>query len=257
MSPPTAPASAAVLLGRLVPGLLPLSAVLSALVDAEAAVLERPAGSALPDADGGCPGMLVLERGSLAIGAVHESGRTITLRRVCAGEACGHVLRCAPGSGGWSVACVAERDVRGVLLSQGLCERLLRESPPFRRFAFAELAARLRAAERLACAAAFEPLDHRVAAALLARAGRAGTGELALTHQELADELGCTREAASRVLERLERTGAIALGRGRVAVRDRRALQGLGGRVVGANDSLRQRAVSSPSPDRLASTLTR
>ncbi|MCK7492820.1 MAG: helix-turn-helix domain-containing protein [Comamonadaceae bacterium] len=56
-------------------------------------------------------------------------------------------------------------------------------------------------------AVAFHKLDRRLAAALLGR----GT-VVALTHQQLADELGSVREIVTRVLRELRRPGLGAVG---------------------------------------------
>lgn len=55
----------------------------------------------------------------------------------------------------------------------------------------------------------------------------AGSHPLALSHQELADLAGTTREVVSRCLERLERTGAIELGRKRIRILDADKLEAM------------------------------
>lgn len=68
-------------------------------------------------------------------------------------------------------------------------------------------------------------LDVRLASALLAHAGNAkaaadGGALIAVTHQELADELGTVREMISRILDDFAVQGMVELGRGRIRMCD-------------------------------------
>jgi CRP/FNR family transcriptional regulator len=49
-------------------------------------------------------------------------------------------------------------------------------------------------------------------------------GCLETTHERLAAQIGASREAVSRALKKLEDTGCISLGRGRITVEDRARL---------------------------------
>lgn len=72
-------------------------------------------------------------------------------------------------------------------------------------------------------------LDIRLAAALLQHADALSDPALhiRITHQELADELGTVREMISRLLDDFEQRGMVELGRARLRVADRTALQAL------------------------------
>ncbi len=219
----------AMMLERVVPTLSPLPPDLAAAVNAEATVVERAAGSVMVEDGGRCGGMLLLEQGTLAVTATSGSGRSLVLHRARPGEPCGFVFRCLDAVAPYAAACTAETGVRGVLLPPELCERLLRDSPAFRDYVLASAGRKWNVALGSACAIAFEPLHARVAAALCTRAQREGVADLEWTHQQLADELGCTREAASRVLEHLASAGAVALSRGAVHLRDRALLERFAG----------------------------
>ncbi len=69
---------------------------------------------------------------------------------------------------------------------------------------------------------AFHKLDRRLASLLLRR-GR----EIKISHQELADELGTTREMITRLLKSFSDTRIIMLGRERIEVLDEPALKGI------------------------------
>ena len=74
----------------------------------------------------------------------------------------------------------------------------------------------------LAEAVAFQRLDQRLAAALVARGPK-----IQSTHQALADELGTVREIVSRLLRRFEREGWVSLGREQIQITHSAALRTL------------------------------
>jgi CRP/FNR family transcriptional regulator len=217
-------ASIASRLERMVPGLSKLPPRTLAGLGAAAVALERDAGTMLFDDGSPCAGMLLLESGGVRVSMASAGGREILLYRVRPGETCVLTLGCLLGRDDYPARGVAESAIRGVFLPAEWFERLLEDSPEFRRFVFSAFSARLRDVLSLTSAVAFDRLDARLAAALLGRAERAGSVELAVTHQQLADELGCAREAVSRLLEGFESAGAIELGRGHVVLRDKELL---------------------------------
>lgn len=214
-------------LERLVPGLGGIAGPLAADVDAQAAAAGAPAGTVLFDDGSPCAGMLVLESGAVRVARSSPGGRELLLYRVLPGETCVLTLGCLLGASKYPARGVAETDVAGVMLPAAVFERLLAGSPAFRAFVFEAFSARLRGVLELASAVAFERLDRRLAAALFGLVERSGRIELGVTHQQLADELGCAREPVSRLLEGFESRGVLELGRGRVRVLDKAALAAL------------------------------
>ena len=69
---------------------------------------------------------------------------------------------------------------------------------------------------------AFRRVDQRLASRLLLQRQPDAT-----THQMLADELGTSREVVSRILETFQQSGMIRLGRKRIDILDRVALDRL------------------------------
>jgi len=70
----------------------------------------------------------------------------------------------------------------------------------------------------------FKRLEMRMACLLGQLFERAQADVLQITHQELAQELGSTREVVSRVLKHLEKQGCIALSRGKIYVANEQKL---------------------------------
>ena len=65
---------------------------------------------------------------------------------------------------------------------------------------------------------AFKQLDERVLDYLKQKQEIAGSKELALTHQQIADDMNSSREVISRVLKILEKKGDLTLGRNKIAL---------------------------------------
>jgi len=70
---------------------------------------------------------------------------------------------------------------------------------------------------------AFHKLDQRLAGLLL-RVREPGT-PIPLTHQEVAENLGCSREIVSRILESFKIRGMVELGRKRIVVTGEKELR--------------------------------
>ena len=69
---------------------------------------------------------------------------------------------------------------------------------------------------------AFRRVDVRIAEFLLKKANDGS--KIAITHQEIAFELGSAREVISRILKDFEREGLISLSRGVITVNAKQAL---------------------------------
>lgn len=81
------------------------------------------------------------------------------------------------------------------------------------------------------------PLDQRLARWLLMRHDRVGGDVLAVQHDEIAGSLGVRRASVTDRLHRLEGERLIRCNRGRIAVRDRSALQAFAGQAYGPTES--------------------
>lgn len=93
-----------------------------------------------------------------------------------------------------------------------------RRYDPWQDLVFDLLSRRLSSVIEIVDEVAFRHMDARLASLLLDRAGRENL--LRSTHQELASELGTSREVIGRLLEDFTERGLIRLARGEVEVLD-------------------------------------
>lgn len=63
---------------------------------------------------------------------------------------------------------------------------------------------------------AFQKLDARLLHLIRQKTQLYRSKEISVTHQQLADELGITREATSRVLKQMEKDGIVELSRNKI-----------------------------------------
>lgn len=94
-----------------------------------------------------------------------------------------------------------------------------------RDYVLGTLAQRLNDVMTLMGGVSFQRMDQRLATYVLERfCLQEGACELRVTHQEIASELGSAREVISRLLQELERLGAIHLARRHISLLDKRVL---------------------------------
>jgi len=177
-------------------------------------LLRVPAGTPMFGEGSPCRQFPLVLEGSIRV-AKSSEGRELQLYRVVAGESCVLTGGCLVGGRDYPATGVVEQDARLVVLPKPLFDELLATHAPFRQYVFSLFAERLTELMALVEAVAFHKLDRRLAGALL------GHGRLvAITHQQLADELGSVREIVTRVLRSFADHGLVRLSRGSVEVLD-------------------------------------
>jgi CRP/FNR family transcriptional regulator len=201
------------------PLLAELSPPLRDAVTAQAAGHEFRDGAAIFGDGQHCGGLPLVLQGAVKVFKRSEHGREIVLYRVGRGETCILTSSCLLGGTDYTAEGVAEGALRVALLPPELFHRMIAESPAFRHFLFSMLSTRLadlmERVERLA----FHRIDRRIAEFLVERSG-AGFHCVAMTHQQIADEIGSVREMATRALGQMAEHGLVELSRAGVRIVD-------------------------------------
>lgn len=190
-------------------------------------LLAVPAGTPLFNEHSPCQGFPLVLSGEVRVARGAPDGRSLELYRVTAGEVCIVSASCVFGTTGATDLLPAHgraaQDTQLVLVPPATFMRWC-DHEAFRGFVLGVFANRLGDLIELAEAVAFQPLEQRLAKALL---GRGAT--LRVTHARLADELGTAREIVTRLLKRFEAEGWVKLGRERIDLIDAQALRGCAG----------------------------
>jgi len=192
-----------------------------------AQLAHMPAGMVVFQEGDPCRNYFLVLDGEVKVALISENGRELLLYRVGQGQSCVMTTIQLLAGENYEARGIVQRDVTALVVPAEPFEALLADSAAFRRFVFSSFAIRLHELIFLVGEVAFTKLDRRLAALLADRARRDG-GRVRATHEELAAELGATREAISRLLKEMERSGLVKLGRGHVDVPDPNRLHGRG-----------------------------
>jgi CRP/FNR family transcriptional regulator len=170
--------------------------------------------------------LAMVGKGRLRVFKTAENGREITLYHVGAGESCLLNLTCILSDVASPASAVALLPVEAVLIPAANVRRWIADHPPLRAYVFARLSSQVADLMSLVEEVSFSRMDRRLAGFLLDHAPTQGNGrrQLAITHEQIARELGTAREVVSRLLKDLERRGVVELARGCVRISDEKAL---------------------------------
>jgi CRP/FNR family transcriptional regulator len=156
--------------------------------------------------------------GTIRVYRIGESGREITLYRFSSGEGCVLTADSILGAKLFPACAQVEDEVEAVFIPAAVFDDWLARSPQWRAFVFEAMSRRLLSLMETLDDVAFGRMDARVASLLSRAAG--GKSSVRMTHQEIADELGSSREVISRILEDFQSRGVIRLLRGSVELLD-------------------------------------
>lgn len=161
-------------------------------------------------------GFVLFAKGSTRVYERAENGREIALYRTQSGEMCLLTLINLLADTTYSAEAITEDELHVVSIPLDNFHKALAQSEGFRQVLCATLVQRLNDLIHLVGRVAFQRLDLRLAQLLNQQFQERRTSKLAVTHQKLAQELGTSREVASRLLKEMEKRGYICLHRGAI-----------------------------------------
>lgn len=211
------------------PSLLKLEAHARDLLRDSARVVEAPVGTIGYRETDPCNAYVMRLAGRSRVYKMSDSGREILLYRVAAGETCVLTTTCLLGHSHYPASTMVEEPIRDVIVPANVFHQLMVESEVFRRFVMSNYGDLISNLIVLVDEVAFHGLDARLAKQLLEASG--ANVPIERTHQQLADELGTAREVISRQLKNFERQGLVNLGRGKIEIQNKDALEKLSQRA--------------------------
>ena len=204
---------------QIYPVLQELPPVLLKKFEETATLVTAPPGKRLFDVGSPCTDYPLLIEGTIRITKSSPEGHALLLYLLNPGESCVVTVVALLGETSFPASGTAMTPLSLFQIPRSLFLEMVLESHAFRIFVFSFLSLRLSHLMALVDDVAFRRVDRRLASRLLAQA-QPDTA----THQMLADELGTSREVVSRILERFQRSGMVRLGRKRIEILDRNAL---------------------------------
>jgi CRP/FNR family transcriptional regulator len=160
-----------------------------------------------------CPNVALIGMGNIRVFKTADNGRQITLYHLRENETCLVNMLCAILQKPSPASAQAETTVYALAIPATKFREWIGTNEEIRNHVFHRMSARIVEVMMLVEEVAFHKMDQRIAAYLLQRFSNA---TLAITHEEIAIELGTAREVVSRVLKDFERHGAIAIARNRL-----------------------------------------
>ena len=165
----------------------------------------------------------LLVSGVVRVYKIGETGREITLYRFGLGESCILTANAILSRQSFPAIATVEQQAEAVMIPADTFRDWVRRYDLWRGFVFDLLSARLTSVMALVDEVAFRRVDKRVASLLLDRSQV--QNPIHITHQEIAAELGSSREVISRILEGFAGEGLIRSARGVLEILDFESLQ--------------------------------
>jgi CRP/FNR family transcriptional regulator, anaerobic regulatory protein len=207
-------------LTQVMPSLAGLPSGLEQEVTHNLRLMRLPAGTPVFSERDPCTGFPIVLSGRVRVSKALESGRELALYEVTPGESCVISTSCMLGAAPYGARGDCATDAEIALIPRNTFDRLIAEHRPFREEVLQVFAERILQLMELVESIGFQRLDRRLAASLLGKGSK-----VAASHQEIAEQLGVSRESVSRLLKQFEQSGCVHLGRGAVDITDPAALR--------------------------------
>lgn len=160
----------------------------------------------------------IVTKGSLKVIRTEDDGREILLYYVKAGESCVMSFLGGLHNEPSKVKAEVEEDAEILFLPIEKVSYFLREYPQWLDYIFRLYHKRFEELLEVVNAIAFKKVDERLLDLLLKKQKLSGNKMFAITHEQLANELGTARVVVSRLLKQLEDNGTVVLARNKVTI---------------------------------------
>ena len=164
-----------------------------------------------------CKHIALLLSGRVRVYKAAENGREITLYRLGPGESCVLTASCIFSQNSFPAVALIEEDIEAVMIPSIIFREWVNKYEIWRTYIFNLLANRLTAVITTLEEVAFRKMDVRIAEFLLRKSGT-DNHDITITHQDIAMELGTSREVISRILKNFESEKLISLKRGTITI---------------------------------------
>lgn len=179
---------------------------------------QMPAASKLLQPDSPCEHFIMLLSGRVRVFQQTSDVREVTLYRIEAGNVCVLSINGMLQQQCFGAFAETETPVEALLLTRDEFFQAMTASARFCEYVLLNTSNHFKDLLELTQTTVFESLDTRLICLLGRMARSQGSDKLHITHQEMARELGTSREVISRLLKGLERRGCISLARGVVKI---------------------------------------
>ncbi|MBS1487528.1 MAG: Crp/Fnr family transcriptional regulator [Bacteroidetes bacterium] len=160
----------------------------------------------------------IVLKGSLRVVRTEKDGREILLYYITPGESCIMSFLGGIHHEPSQVMAIAEEDTELLLIPVAKAGEWVKKFPEWTDYIFKSYHKRFEELLAVVNAIAFQKLDDRLLHLLNQKSQLFHSKEIKITHQQLAQELGTTREVISRIVKQMEHDGLIRLARNKVVL---------------------------------------
>lgn len=184
-------------------------------------------GSLMHRGDEECVGVLLVKSGLLRIYMLSEDGREITLYRLAANDVCILSASCVLDSITFEVMIEAQSDTDVYLITSSIFKEIADQNIYASEFGYHLATTRFSDVMWSMQQLLFHRVDQRIATVLWDAMIKNNTNAIALTHEQLAKDIGSAREVVSRILKDMANNQIVELKRGYIIILDKKQLKQL------------------------------
>ncbi len=187
---------------------------------ASGSVMRFNAGESIMDPGKFIKSIPIVLEGSIKVIRTDEDDKELFLYYLEPGETCALSLTCCNVSKPSEIKALAEEDTTLLGIPVDLHEKWMDEYRQWKEYVASTYQLRFQELLQTLDAVAFKRLDQRLMRYLSTKMKLQKATELKITHQEIATEMGTSREVISRLLKQLEKRKWIELGRNVIYIRE-------------------------------------
>lgn len=178
-----------------------------------------PSGTAIVDFDKYVKNIPIVLKGSVKVLSEDENGKEITLYHIKPGESCVASIIGAISQGKSKVQAVTIEDTEILLIDSKRMYDLIKSNPKWFSFFIQLYQSRFEELIEVVKRSNFSTHEERVLQLLQQRSKLLNTKVIEITHKQIAEEFGTSREVISRVLKKMESEGKLKIGRGKILLK--------------------------------------
>jgi CRP/FNR family transcriptional regulator len=177
-----------------------------------------PAGSVILNINAYIKSIPIVLSGSIRVIKTDQDGQEILLYYIKPGESCIMSFLAGIHNDTSKIKAIVEEEAEILLIPVDKAGKWIKEFPEWTDFIFTLYQKRFEELLDVVNAIAFQKMDARLLHLIKQKAELFQSKNSSITHQQLADELGTSREAVSRVLKQMENSGLVNLSRNRISL---------------------------------------
>jgi CRP/FNR family transcriptional regulator len=192
--------------------------LLNEAVYASGQIMHFPADKVILNIQSYIKSIPIVLSGSIKVIKTDEDGQEILLYYIKPGESCIMSFLAGLHNDTSKIKAIVEEEAEVLMIPIDKAGQWIREFPEWTDFIFTLYQKRFEELLDVVNAVAFQKLDARLLNLLRQKSELFQSKDISVTHQQLADELGTTREAVSRVLKQIEKSKQIKLSRNKISL---------------------------------------